>query len=95
MSYTSIAQMASDAYLRDRITACAATEPETKNDPVQWTMNHAWQVVAAPGWDLAWDSAIAGEVPDPGKDPGVISDSMILSRVQELIAEEAEPPGQE
>ena len=94
MTYTSIAQMAGDPYLRDRITACAATEDATKNDPVSWAMNHAWQVVAAPGWATAWDSALAADVENPGADPGVITDAMILTQVQAIIAEEAEPPGQ-
>lgn len=32
----------------------------------------------------AWASAIANEVENPGRNPGVISDGMILSRVQGL-----------
>lgn len=41
-----------------------------------------WQCCAEPGWGAAWDSAIAAEVENPGADPAVISDGMILTAVQ-------------
>lgn len=40
------------------------------------------QCCAEPGWGAAWDSAIAAEVENPGADPAVISDGMILTAVQ-------------
>lgn len=74
MSYWDIAEMAQDVDLNARIWACAAQEHlDTVN---------ILRVCSAPGWDAAWASAIAGDVDRPGKDPGVISDPMILSAVQ-------------
>lgn len=94
MSYSSIAAMAQDPFLRERVTACASTQPETKGDPVSWAASHMWQFGGQPGWEQAWDAALAGEVENPGKDPGVITDAMILASTQAIIAGEAEPPGQ-
>ena len=44
-----------------------------------------------PGWDDAWDSAIASGIEDPGGNEGVITDGMILSGVQAVIASETPP----
>jgi hypothetical protein len=43
---------------------------------------HMLEVCAAPGWGDAWASAVAGGVPDPGRDPAVIADGQILASVQ-------------
>jgi hypothetical protein len=74
MSYFDIADMAQNQDLQDRIYACAAQE---HLDSV-----NVLRICAAPGWDAAWSSAITSGVENPGRDPGVISDEMILSSVQ-------------
>jgi hypothetical protein len=43
-------------------------------------------VCASPGWDEAWSSALASGGDNPGRDPAVITDGMILSEVQALVA---------
>ncbi len=89
MSYNSVASMAEDLALNRRLTAAVATEGIL--DPKGWLYPRNWQVVAAPGWDVAWDSALASGVPNPGADEGVITDGMILSSVQAVIASEPAP----
>ena len=87
MSYWSISQMQQHPALRSRVTACCAQEGAAEPDTA---MNDImWQVVAEPGWGEAWDYAVAaaqqagpGEAIDPGIDPAVITDAMILSAVQ-------------
>jgi len=80
MSYWDIAEMAADSDLQRRITAAAAQEQD--GDPWAWVGVHLLNVCAQPGWDAAWASAVAAENPSPGRDPGVITDGMILSGVQ-------------
>jgi hypothetical protein len=41
-------------------------------------------LAASPGWDQAWSSALAAGNETPGRDPGVITDGMILSGVQAI-----------
>lgn len=81
MSYWDISQMVGDIDLRSRITACAAQEVTT-DDPAGWASTHIWELASAPGWGSAWASAVAGGNEAPGRDPGVITDGMILSEVQ-------------
>jgi hypothetical protein len=82
------AQMAQDTDLTARVAMCYATETRDdpqREDPQMWASQHRWQWATAPGWDTAWDSALAAEVTAPGRDPGVITDAMILSEVQRII----------
>jgi hypothetical protein len=85
MAYWDIAEMALDAQLIMRVQACAAQEPSL-TQPQAWVAQHMLQITAAPGWDAAWASAIAGGIVDPGKDAGVITDGQILAQVQSVIA---------
>jgi hypothetical protein len=45
---------------------------------------------SSPGWGAAWDSALASHPDDdayqPGRDPSVITDGMLLSTVQALTS---------
>lgn len=90
MSYLAISQMQSHPSIKARVTACCAQEgvidPEAKVQEILWT------VCASPGWGEAWDYAVAqaiqagpGNATDPGIDPAVITDAMILSAVQGAI----------
>lgn len=83
MTYSTVATMAEDYALNRRMTAAVATEGIY--DPVSWLYPRKWSVVSAPGWAAAWESAVASGIPDPGEDPGVITDGMILSSVQQVI----------
>jgi hypothetical protein len=85
MAYIDVFAMTQDTALHGRMAAAAATE-QVPGDPDTWVANHRYQLAAAPGWGDAWASAIASDNPDPGADPGVITDGMILSQVQALLA---------
>lgn len=85
MTYLIVAMIRQDPWIRDRVAACAATEGVSA--PEQWTMEHAWQFAAQPGWAAAWESALAVHPEDdylPGKDEAVVTDAMILAAVQSL-----------
>ena len=81
-TYLSVNTVANSGSLRSRITACAAKE--SIPDPETWAYAHRWQYAAAPGWGAAFDSATASGNADPGADPAVITDGMILTQVQAM-----------
>lgn len=88
--YSTIATMARDYWLAQRLTAAAVQEGKTK--PYEaWVEKWKWELVATPGWAEAWESAVAAGLPalgsgysSIGDDPGVITDGMILSAVQPM-----------
>lgn len=83
MSYNTIAKIAQDGALRHRIMACIAQEDPAAHASM-WADAHQWGLAASPGWAAAWESALAGDVQQPGKDEAVISDAMILAAVQTI-----------
>jgi hypothetical protein len=98
-AYLAISEVANDQHMTERINA-ATTQQEYLgsidigqygNNPynvTQWVHDYRYVWASSPGWGAAWDSALAGhpDEPDyePGKDPAVITDGMILSTVQQL-----------
>ncbi len=86
MSYLSIANMAQNPRLIERITACIAQERPAES-PSSWASANIWQLAASPGWADAWEYAINGGEQTPGTNPGVITDGMILAAVQGRIAD--------
>lgn len=85
MSFADIADMATNSDLRERIAACAATQVIAPDSPVQWAMTRQWAIAASPGWSEAWNYAVTvGLNLEPGKDPAVITDAMILAAVQAI-----------
>lgn len=94
MSFNSVVEMASNTALMNRIVAAVAREGIS--NPQQWTTSYLWKICASPGWDTAWDAAIANNLPDQaatnirernlGSHEGVITDSMILTAVQSMTA---------
>lgn len=88
MSYHAQYQMAYDQSLCGRMVAATASEHQagnTQEDPERFVADNRHYLVASSEWAAAWDSALAAENPDPGADPGVITDQMILSSVQSLL----------
>lgn len=86
MSYATIATIQSDFHLHRRVTACVAAEKINAPDYEAWANEHRWQLATQPGWATAWESAVEVQVENPGADPGVITDAMILAAVQSLAA---------
>jgi hypothetical protein len=81
--------MAQDYALTQRITAAAAKESIDRPD--QWAQQNRWEVASQPGWDGAWESAVAGGIENPGMNDAVITDGMILSGVQAVVAANTPP----
>lgn len=84
MSYLTQSVIAHDPDMVNRVAQAAASEG-VQGDPDAWTFTHRRTWAAAPGWGEAWDSAVAGDIPDPGADPGVITDA----QVQAMLAPDA------
>ena len=86
--YLTQSLMADDPYLRLRVASCAAQEGCAEDfgiDPDAWMLEWRRVWASAPGWDEAWESAQASGVAEPGSDPGVVTDSMVLSQVQAMM----------
>jgi hypothetical protein len=82
MSYNTIHQIAEDEAFLDRVTGCCAQEGAV--DPVFVAHNMIWRIAAASDIEAAYASAVAADNPNPGGDESVITDAMILGKVQEL-----------
>jgi hypothetical protein len=94
MSYTSIQTAVRDTALQDRVTAGAMKEaiaggPEFKDsafggqlrsNPILAVNTFMWPVCI--DYEAEYEYALDGENPDPGGDPGVITDAMIGSAIQ-------------
>lgn len=89
MTYNTVADMVDSASLIRREFAGIAKEGI--DPPEGWQYEHRWKLASQPGWDAAWDSAVAGGIADPGADDGVITDGMILSAIQTLVEAEKLP----
>jgi hypothetical protein len=92
VSYLNQAEMAENYSMISRVAQCATQQEIPDADAWTQTNRRAW--AAAPGWDDAWASARASHADDtqaydPGADEAVITDSMILSQVQEMMSEAA------
>jgi hypothetical protein len=85
MAYYDVFALTQDLDFQSRVAACYATEtletPDATN-PNAWASEHTWDIASQPGFGDAYASALAGGVPNPGRDPSVISDGQILSAVQ-------------
>lgn len=99
MSYLTQSKMAQDYGLIMRIAACAASEGIVDR-PESWADDRRIRFMASPGWSEAYASAQAtrdqwdGEgvqPPQPGENEAAITDGMILSAVQAVIAAETPP----
>lgn len=94
MSYQTMTQSSRDAALVDRIVA--ATVQEAWNNPaasdteygrnvrLSWmnATTMTWPVVIASDIEAAYESALAAGNSNPGGDPAVVTDGMIIANVQ-------------
>ena len=69
-----------DEAIKRRVIACAALEGQFQ--PGQWWEAHGWQVVARTDWAAAYSYAVATGNTNPGGNPAVVTDGMILAAVQ-------------
>ena len=106
--YLTQSDIASDMYMVQRVAQCATGEGcvQAGIDADLWA--HDWRRVwaSAPGWDIAWESALASHPPvdtppgemappkyQPGADPAVITDGEILAQVQSMMPFSIYPTG--
>lgn len=102
MSYKSITQASRDPSLGDRIAAAVYKEAQS-NDQFGDT-DYGGRVLSgfadlvtpfaypvAIDTEAAYESALAGDNPDPGGDPAVITDAAILGSVQAHWPPDPEP----
>jgi hypothetical protein len=72
-----------------RRIAGAAAEQGAEN-PFMWANNYIWKLASHSDWVSAWDYAEASKTvnqnPDTGARDDVITDGMLLSAVQALVA---------
>lgn len=80
MSYSSIYASANDGDLFGRLTACCAQEDAAQ--PAEVAGLILWDVVTATDIEAAYEAALISGNPHPGADPAVITDPMILAKVQ-------------
>lgn len=99
-SYLSIAAIARDETMNDRLNACAVQQMnlgsitippiwgDGESGALSWVANNRFLWASQPGWAAAWDYAlnVNSSNPDynPATDAGVITDGMILAAVQDL-----------
>ena len=84
-TYLDISAVSESPSMQRRVSACAAQQ-NAPGDPWAWMWDNRLGWAAAPGWGAAWASAGAAGNPDPGADPAVITDGMILTQVQTMLA---------
>lgn len=95
-SYLTIANIAGNGAMHQRLCACATQQHHLNNvpnieEPLSWVSMNSYVWASSPGWAEKWDYATAthepveGEPPyDPGADASVITDADVLATVQEL-----------
>jgi hypothetical protein len=98
-AYLAISEVANDQYMTERMNAATTqqnhlgsidlgTYESSPYNLTAWVHDYRYLWASSPGWGAAWDSALAGHPDDPdyepGKDPAVITDGMILATVQQL-----------
>lgn len=90
MAFFDVSLLRQDPDFNARTAACYAQETSfgEGTDPGVWAQQHSWDLAAAPGFGDAYASAVAGGVPNPGRDQSVISDAQILSAVQAIMESE-------
>ena len=84
--YWSVALIAQDIDLQQRVIASAAIEGIPS--PEGWTMSHTWDYASQPTWGEKYQYALDSLNPSPGKDDTVITDADILTAVQLIRSEE-------
>jgi hypothetical protein len=90
-AYLTIAAIAADQHMIDRVTSCAAQQAKA-GAPIDfaphWARERAYDWASSPTWGEKWDYALLTHEDNPtyqpGADPAVITDADILATVQGL-----------
>lgn len=89
MTYHDVAAAAQDNHLRLRVAGCVATLDYTPTSE----RTHVLAIADSIMWEVAGESAVsdayaygvATDVENPGDDPAVVTDVMILAAVEEAL----------
>ena len=84
MSYTSIHQCANDEAFQARLMAAAAQEGH-ENPEYAMSVLLRWPAASYPEIEQSYSYAVDQGNENPGGDPGVITDAMILAVVQPIL----------
>jgi hypothetical protein len=96
-SYLSIAAIATDEFMTERMYACVSQQQHLGNITInlpnvsspfnaqEWVNMNRYVWASSPSWGEKWSSALASGNENPGKDEAVITDVDILSTVQALL----------
>lgn len=84
MSYTTIHQCANDEAFLARLAAAAAQENHENPDYAASVLLR-WPVSSASDVAEAYEFAVNSDNPNPGGDDTVITDAMILAKVQSIL----------
>jgi len=90
-SFVAIAEIAADAWMGERMRACASQQAHLNtwpDDPIEWVSDNRYIWASSPSWGEKWTYAQATHPDDPnyqpGRDDAVITDADILTTVQTL-----------
>jgi hypothetical protein len=84
MSYTTVYQCANDDEFLARLMAAAAQEGHDNPEYAASALLR-WPVSSASDIASAYEFAVNSSNPSPGGDPTVITDAMILAKVQPIL----------
>jgi hypothetical protein len=93
-AYLAISEIATDENMTERMRAAVSQQSHLGNvavgEPTAWVYQQRYVWASSPDWGASWDSALAAHPDDPayepGRDPAVITDAMILATVQGLAS---------
>ena len=89
--YLTQSAISDNPYMKQRVAQCAAQQniTDAQIDPDTWASEWRRMWASSPGWDDAWESALANPEKPPGYDPGMdaacITDQQILAQVQVMM----------
>ena len=85
MAYFDVATLSSDNDFILRCTAGYSIQAgvDPNNSPL-WADQNRWALASTPGFGDAYAAAILNGVPNPGRDPSVISDAQINASIQAI-----------
>ena len=86
MTYSQIADSASDGDLRRRVAACFAENDTSTEQPEALASVHMWRIAADATIADAYAYGVDTNVANPGRDEAVVTDAAILAAVSAILS---------
>jgi len=86
MTYSQIADSASDGDLRRRVAACFAENDTSTEQPEALAQLHMWRIAADSDIAAAYAYGVDTDVANPGRDEAVVTDAAILAAVSAILS---------